>query len=87
VSAILVIMAISKDRHSRAKLQHLLRQVRTEAGFTQSQVAEKLKLPQSYVSKYESGERRLDLLELEDVCNAIGIPLVEFVKRFLERLP
>jgi transcriptional regulator with XRE-family HTH domain len=42
----------------------------------------KLAVPQSVVSKYESGERRLDLMELNDVCAAMGVPLVEFVKRF-----
>ncbi|MGH8865668.1 MAG: helix-turn-helix domain-containing protein [Burkholderiales bacterium] len=39
---------------------------------------------QSYVSKYENGEQRLDLIELEAVCNAVGIPLTAFVDRYLE---
>ncbi|HCO27052.1 MAG TPA: transcriptional regulator, partial [Gimesia maris] len=37
--------------------------------------------PQSFVSKYESGERRLDILELYDVCGAIGVTLNDFVKQ------
>jgi transcriptional regulator with XRE-family HTH domain len=45
-------------------------------------VAKALGYPQSFVSKYESGERRLDLLELSDVCKAIGVPIVDFVNRF-----
>ena len=45
-------------------------------------LAKKLEKPQSYVSKYESGERRLDLLELEQVCRAIGIQLKVLVERF-----
>ena len=49
-------------------LAALLRQARTEAGLTQSQLAEKISQTQSYVSKYESGEQRLDLIELEAVC-------------------
>jgi transcriptional regulator with XRE-family HTH domain len=49
---------------------------------TQTDVAKASGYPQSFVSKYESGERRLDLLELGDVRVAIGVPLVEFVKRF-----
>ena len=77
-------MVLNKDRNGRIKLQTLLRSVRREAGLTQSQVADKLNQPQSYVSKYESGERRLDLLELKAVCNATGVSLEKFVSRFLE---
>jgi len=60
----------------------LLRLIREEAGLRQIDVAERLKQPQSFVSKYESGERRLDLLELELVCAACDIDLVEFVRRY-----
>lgn len=42
-----------------------LKQARTDSGLTQKQVAEKLGKPQSYVSKSESGERRLDVTELK----------------------
>lgn len=42
-----------------------LRQARVEAGLTQVQAAEKLGKPQSYVSKCESGERRVDVVELK----------------------
>ena len=64
------------------RLKSLLRQIRAEAGLRQVDLAERLKQPQSFVSKYESGERRLDLLELRQVCGALGISLVEFVRRF-----
>ncbi len=50
----------------------------------QVDVATRLGVPQSFVSKYESGERRLDLVELQQVCAAIGISLKEFVRRFEE---
>ena len=60
----------------------LLRQVRDEAGLRQIDVADRLDQPQSFVSKYESGERRLDLLELELVCEACNSNLSEFVKRY-----
>jgi transcriptional regulator with XRE-family HTH domain len=63
------------------KLQALLRQVRMEAGLTQEGVAERLGRPQSFVSKYETGERRLDVLELREVCRVLGVPLGEFVRR------
>lgn len=64
------------------KLAALLRSVRSEATLTQAEVAERLKLPQSFVSKYESGERRLDLIELRQICIALGISLGDFVRRF-----
>jgi transcriptional regulator with XRE-family HTH domain len=69
-----------KKRH----LADLLRRVRVEAGLTQTQVAEQLGQTQSYVSKYENGEQRLDLIELEAVCEAVGVPLTTFVRRYLE---
>ncbi len=55
-----------------------LREVRLEAGLKQAELAKRLGKPQSFVSKYESGERRLDLLDLEDVCAAIGLPVSDF---------
>ena len=66
------------------RLAALLRQIRLDAEFTQLQVAEKIGQTQSYVSKYESGEQRLDLMELEAVCKAVGIKLTSFVERYLE---
>ena len=63
------------------KLQTLLRQVRLEAGLTQAGVAAKLGRPQSFVSKYETGERRLDILELREVLMAMRLPLPDFIGR------
>jgi len=68
------------------QLLSLLRFVRTEAGLTQTDVAHRLNQPQSFVSKYESGERRLDILELREVCGAIGTTLPEFIERLEEEL-
>jgi transcriptional regulator with XRE-family HTH domain len=62
-------------------LQRLLRQVRRGAGLRQEDLAKLLGKRQSFVSKYESGERRLDLLELRQICQAVGISLTDFVKR------
>lgn len=64
----------------------LLRKLRTEAGLRQSDVAAKLRRPQSFVSKYESGERRLDILELRQLCPVLRISLAEFVKQLETRL-
>ena len=64
------------------KLQTLLQQIRLEAGLRQVDLAERIGQTQAFVSKYESGERRLDLLELRKICVAVGISLEEFVRRF-----
>jgi transcriptional regulator with XRE-family HTH domain len=68
----------------KTHIAELLRQIRTEADLTQLQLATKIGQTQSYVSKYESGEQRLDLTELEAVCKATGISLLDFVGRYLE---
>lgn len=68
----------------KERLATLLRQVRLDANLTQLQLAEKIGQIQSYVSKYENGEQRLDLIELEAVCKAVGISLTDFVERYLE---
>jgi transcriptional regulator with XRE-family HTH domain len=70
------------NRRMQKSLLTLLREVREERGLRQEDVAESLQHPQSFVSKYESGERRLDLLELREVCRVLGISLVDFVRRF-----
>lgn len=67
-------------------LIEILKQVRIERGFTQSELSEKLNQPQSFISKYESGERRLDLIELRQICNALKVSLIDFLKRFEHQL-
>lgn len=68
----------------KERLAALLRQIRLDANLTQLQIAQKIGQTQSYVSKYENGEQRLDLIELEALCKAAGISLTDFVKRYLE---
>jgi transcriptional regulator with XRE-family HTH domain len=78
-------MAEGTNRALRAALLQSLRQIRHEAELTQEDLAERLGRPQSFVSKYETGERRLDVLELYEVCTACGITLSKFARR-LERM-
>ena len=70
------------NRLQQETLCKLFHRVRAEAGLSQEALAKKLGKPKSFVSKYESGARRLDLLELRDVCIAMGVSVVAFVRRF-----
>jgi transcriptional regulator with XRE-family HTH domain len=51
----------------------LLILARQKAGLTQQTVAKRLKRPQSFVAKYEGGERRIDILELIEIAEALGV--------------
>ena len=65
-------------RHDR--LRDLLVEARRNAGLRQVDVAVALGRPQSFVSKYENGERRLDVVEFVDVTHAIGIRADEILR-------
>lgn len=68
-------------------LRNELKAMRKMAGFNQSELALKLGKPQSFVSKYESGERQLKILELEQVCLACGTSAHAFLQDFSEQYP
>jgi len=63
------------------KLSSELRAIRIAAGYTQVQLAEKLDKPQSYVSKYESGERNLDFIEVLAICEVCEAAPEELIKK------
>ncbi|MFT3851921.1 MAG: helix-turn-helix transcriptional regulator [Ilumatobacteraceae bacterium] len=69
------------------RLIALLRSYRERAGLRQVDLAERLDRPQSFVSDYERGQRRLDLIELDAVCNALGISVVTVVRRWHDGRP
>jgi len=56
-----------------------LRAARKRSGVTQVEMAERLGETQTFVSKCERGERRLDLIELRRFCQALELPLTSFV--------
>jgi transcriptional regulator with XRE-family HTH domain len=59
----------------------LLRQIREEAGLNQTALAQKLGKPQTFISKSEIGERRIDFLETLDFCAACGVSAGQFIER------
>jgi transcriptional regulator with XRE-family HTH domain len=67
------------EKHER--LCGLLIQARRKRGLTQEQVAKALGRPQSFVAKYEVGERRLDLLEFLEVADALGLNPTRLIKQ------
>lgn len=73
---------MGKSQHSRRYRQVLkaLRDARKRAGLTQLDVARKLGTYASFVSKCESGERRIDVVELADFCRLYGISLMAFLR-------
>jgi transcriptional regulator with XRE-family HTH domain len=75
---------MDKAIHSAAQdaLCRMLRERREQAGLRQIDVATRLGEPQSFVSKYESGERRLDLIEIRQICEALDVPFLEFIEEF-----
>lgn len=69
------------------RFRELIVAARKEAALTQLELARKLGRPQSFVSKYELGERRLDVIEFIDVATALGIKpesLLAKVRNFKE---
>lgn len=61
----------------------LMTESRERQQITQAELAKRLGKPQSFVSKYESGERRLDLLEFISVCDALGVEATKLFKSIL----
>lgn len=62
-------------------LRRELRKIRKDAGLTQFQLAQKLEKNQSYVSKYEIGDRNLDFIEVIYVCKACNEQPDDFMLR------
>ena len=67
-------------------LVECLRTARQEGNLTQTSLAERLGTDQSYVSKYERAERRLDVIEVRAVCRALGLDFCEFMAAFERKL-
>jgi len=77
-------MEKSLQTRKHRQLAELLRTIRIESGLTQMDIAERLGETQSAVSKIESGQRRLDLVQLQTYSKALGVPPEVVVKRWEE---
>lgn len=66
--------------------REMLTNIRLEKGLLQSEVAERLGKPQSFISKYERGERRLDFAEFVEITQALDIDATAFVAQYQARL-
>lgn len=67
--------------HEYGLFLRLLREKRREVGISQAQLGDRLGQTQSWVSKCERGERRLDLLEARAFCAALGVGWLGFVEQ------
>ncbi|WP_082394991.1 helix-turn-helix domain-containing protein [Achromobacter xylosoxidans] len=66
-------------------LQKALIEARHAAGLTQLEVANRLSKPQSFMSKLEQGERRLDVIEFVEVCRALNADPVAVLNKIIGR--
>ena len=72
-------MPRGRPRTKQAEFRKAIVKARKEAGLTQAALATRLGRPQSFISKYESGERRLDVLEFLEVARAVGFDPARFL--------
>ena len=60
----------------------MLKEARVNAGVSQQELAEKLDHYRTFVSKYESRERRLDIAEIRKICSALNLGFIEFLTSY-----
>jgi transcriptional regulator with XRE-family HTH domain len=72
----------SRKQRERKILLEVVRELRKQRNLTQNQLARSMGVKQAFVSKYETGERRLDFLDLVGICDVLGISIVKLAERF-----
>jgi transcriptional regulator with XRE-family HTH domain len=70
------------ENNANARFCLKSRELRKQRNLTQDQLAKSMGVKQAFVSKYETGERRLDFLDLVGICDVLGISIVKFAERF-----
>ena len=73
---------LDKSVHSAGQTAfcEMMIKARKTAGLTQHELAKRLHKPQSFVAKYEGGERRIDVVEFVTICQAIGADSAKILK-------
>jgi len=78
---------LDKSVHSAGQTAFcdLMVKARKSAGLTQQELAKRLHKPQSFVAKYEGGERRVDVVEFVTICKAMGADPHKLLKVLIQR--
>ena len=71
---------------AQRRFRELLVAARKEAELTQAELSSRLNRPQSFVSKYERGERRLDVVEFREVACALGVDPVQLLAKLYREI-
>jgi transcriptional regulator with XRE-family HTH domain len=79
---------LDKSVHSEGQsaFSKLMIEARKSARLTQHELAKRLHKPQSFVAKYEGGERRIDVVEFVTVCQAIGADPAKLLKALIKAI-
>ena len=64
----------------------ILKEAGEKANLTQVELAQKLGVPQSFVSKYENAKRKVDVLEFIKICRIIDVRPTDIIRRFFNEL-
>jgi transcriptional regulator with XRE-family HTH domain len=73
------------ERQKYEFLRSELKKARLDAGLLQADLASILKKPQSYISKVESGERSLNIIEFVDYCKGLGLEPSKWLKKLTDK--
>ena len=73
------------ERQKYEFLRSELRKARLDADLLQADLASILKKPQSYISKVDSGERSLDIIEFVDYCKGLGLEPSKWLKKITDK--
>jgi Predicted transcriptional regulator len=65
---------------------HFIRQARLDSGLTQQEMAKALNKPQSFVSKYEIGERKIDVIEFIEICKVLKLDSGDFLNQIKRKI-
>lgn len=77
-------MAASTHHRDYQLFISALKDARVGADVTQQELADRINNTQTFISKVERGERRLDLVETIEICEALGINPSAFIIRYIE---